>query len=201
MWFLKKPSQEQIRIFLACQSQQGFSYGEVGASRAETPAGYDLDHNRIPLGKGRPVYEAACAAVKRWQMFSSPWTQIYPAETPLQPGNVVAMLAHAFRLWWLNACRIVYVIDEMNTGCRFGFAYGTLPGHVESGEERFSIEWDADDTVWYDIRAFSRPRYWLVRWTYPLARRMQRRFVLDSQAAMRRAVAHLSHLAGSESGL
>ena len=28
----------------------------------------------------------------------------------------------------------------------------TLPGHVESGEERFLTEWDrSDDAVWFDI--------------------------------------------------
>lgn len=47
---------------------------------------------------------------------------------------------------------------------RFGFAYGTLPGHVESGEERFQIEWHrSDDSVWYDILAFSRPNHPLAR--------------------------------------
>jgi uncharacterized protein (UPF0548 family) len=29
-------------------------------------------------------------------------------------------------------CRVVYVLDEPE---RRGFAYGTLPGHPESGEE------------------------------------------------------------------
>jgi uncharacterized protein (UPF0548 family) len=33
-------------------------------------------------------------------------------------------------------CRIVYVIDEPD---RRGFAYGTLPGHPERGEEAFII--------------------------------------------------------------
>src|SRR5262249_42824659 len=107
----------------------------------------------------------------------------------IQEGNVVAMLARVFCVWWLNACRIVYVFDESEPVRRFGFAYGTLPGHVERGEERFSVEWLADDTVWYDLRAFSRPRYWLTRLGYPLARRVQRRFARDSLAAMREAIA------------
>jgi uncharacterized protein (UPF0548 family) len=74
-------------------------------------------------------------------------------------------------------------------GQRFGFAYGTLPGHAESGEERFTVEWhEADGAVWYDILAFSRPRRLLARLGYPLARRLQKRFARDSAAAMRRAV-------------
>jgi uncharacterized protein (UPF0548 family) len=72
---------------------------------------------------------------------------------------------------------------------KFGFAYGTLPEHAESGEERFLIEWDrGENSVWYDILAFSRPRHWLARLGYPLTRRLQARFRRDSAAAMLKAV-------------
>jgi uncharacterized protein (UPF0548 family) len=92
-------------------------------------------------------------------------------------------------VWWLNACRIVYAVDEAGPISKFGFAYGTLPGHVESGEERFLVEWDrGDDAVWYDILAFSRPHHVLTRLGYPVVRRLQRRFGRDSAAAMLRAV-------------
>lgn len=188
MWSFQKPSEEEIGAFLTSQSRNRFSYPEVGCSRGGAPAGYDLDHNRVALGKGPAVFEAACAALRCWQMFPAPWTRIHPPNTLIQTGNVVAMLARVFGLWWLNACRIVYVIDEKEPVRRFGFAYGTLPGHVERGEERFAIEWDKDDVVWYDVRAFSRPRYWPVRLAYPLARRLQRRFVRESQARMREIV-------------
>jgi len=192
MWRFKKPTEESIRAFLAAQSRRPFSYREVGASQEGAPAGYDLDHNRIQVGQGRATFEAASCAVRRWEMFPGPWTEIQPAHTPIQAGNVVAMLDRAFGLWWMNACRIVYVIDETTPIHRFGFAYGTLPGHVECGEERFTIEWDDEDRVWYDLRAFSRPRYWLVRLGYPLARRLQRRFVRESQAAIQHAVAQVA---------
>lgn len=177
LWFLRKPSQQVVHDFLARQRREPFSYPEVGQSRSGTPAGYDLDHNRVRLGAGLTVYEAACAALRRWEMFPRPWTQIEPADTPIEQGNVVAMVAHALGVWWLNACRIVYVLDEAEPVRRFGFAYGTLTGHVERGEERFSVELLADGSVWYDVRAFSRPRFWPVRLAYPLARRLQRRFV------------------------
>ena len=83
----------------------------------------------------------------------------------------------------------VYVVDESEPNCKFGFAYGTLPGHVESGEERFLIEWNrADNSVWYDILAFSKPNHFLTRLGYPVVRRMQKRFARDSAAAMLNAV-------------
>jgi uncharacterized protein (UPF0548 family) len=97
--------------------------------------------------------------------------------------------ARLFGLWWLNACQIVYIVDEDGPVKRFGFAYGTLPEHAESGEERFTVEWhEQDDAVWYDILAFSRPQQFLARLGYPFARRLQKRFARDSASAMLRAV-------------
>jgi len=142
------------------------------------------DHNRELLGRGPQVFAAAQAALRAWTMFAPPLAWIEPSGIPIAPGEVVGVVAHALGLWWLNAARIVYVIDEPR---RSGFAYGTLPGHVERGEERFSVEWLEDDTVWYDLEAFSRPGYWAARLAKPLARRLQRRFARLSKAAMRGA--------------
>jgi uncharacterized protein (UPF0548 family) len=101
----------------------------------------------------------------------------------------VAVLAHALGVWWLNAARIVYVVDETRDIHRFGFAYGTLKPHVEKGEERFLVEWNrSDDRVVYDLRAFSRPRHPLAVLGYPAARWLQRRFARDSMRAMVRCV-------------
>jgi uncharacterized protein (UPF0548 family) len=189
MWSLTRPSQDAILTFIVQQSRLPPSYPEVGATATIPPVGYDIDHNRVQLGTGRAVFDAACGALRRWQQFPTPMTTIYPPDTPIQVGYTVAVLARVMGVWWLNAARIVYVIDEATPLRRFGFAYGTLPDHVERGEERFSIEHHADDTVWYDILAFSQPRYWMTRLAYPLARRGQKRFAEESKAAMVRAVA------------
>jgi uncharacterized protein (UPF0548 family) len=70
------------------------------------------------------------------------------------------------------------------------FAYGTLPGHVESGEERFRVSLDpASDRVVYQIAAFSRPAVLLSKLGYPLARRIQKRFATSSAEALARAAA------------
>ena len=176
--------------FLAAQDGCPLSYTEAGASRhnAERPRGYELDHNRVQLGTGEAAYHAACTAVRQWRMFPSPWTRISPSDTPIEIGQTVVMQAHALGLWWTNAARIVYTIDEHGPVSRFGFAYGTLFAHVEQGEERFSVELREDGSVWYDLRAFSKPRYWPVRIAKPIARRLQAKFVRDSQASMRAAV-------------
>jgi len=186
---LRKPSAEKLRGFLAAQSKLGLTYAAVGATAAVPPGGYVVDRTRIKLGEGAGAFAAAKAALGRWEQFRLGWVEAWPPETPIQAGQVVAVVARLFGLWWLNACRIVYVVDEPGPVQRFGFAYGTLPEHAESGEERFTVEWhEQDDAVWYDILAFSRPQQLLPRWGYPFARRLQKRFARDSAAAMRRAV-------------
>ena len=130
-----------------------------------------VDRTRIRLGSGEAAFLAAKAALERWDQFRLNWLEAYPSDTPIQTDEVVAVLARAAGLWWLNACRIVYVIDENGPVKRFGFAYGTLPDHAATGEERFLIEWNRDDdSVWYDILAFSRPRHLLARLGYPFVR-------------------------------
>jgi uncharacterized protein (UPF0548 family) len=188
MWTLTRPGDEQVRAFLQRQAQEPFSYAEVGASATGPPAGWTVDHNRVRLGSGQAVFDAACEALRRWRQFPAPLTRICPPDAPLEPDITVAVLARAFGLWWLNAARIVYAIDEAGPPRRFGFAYGTLPAHVESGEERFSVEHHADDSVWYDILAFSRPRYWMTRLAYPMTRLTQKRFARQSKEAMLRCV-------------
>ena len=186
---IQKPTEQVIRQFLEQQSNHGFSYPEVGFSKRNAVVnGYDNDLNRVQLGTGPKAFEAACEAIRTWKMFPGGWAQIEPAGAPIQKGVTLAMTVHLFGLYWLNACRIVYTLEEER---RFGFAYGTLPSHIECGEELFSVEWLEDDTVWYVLKAFSHPRLWIVKMGYPVARRLQRRFVRESQAAMKGAVAEI----------
>lgn len=185
----RQPTRDEIRAFLARQKGRPFSYPEAGASRGDPPQGYDVDHNRVRLGEGPAAFAAACEAIRTWRMGRLGWVELQaPDEARMEAGLEVAMLVHRFGLWWLNAARIVYTVDEDSPVRRFGFAYGTLEDHVEMGEERFTVEQLADGSVWYDLYAFSRPRLWLVRLARPLARRLQRRFQVESKAAMERAV-------------
>ncbi|TXN26732.1 DUF1990 family protein, partial [Lacisediminihabitans profunda] len=56
---------------------------------------------------------------------------------------------------------------------RRGFAYGTLPGHPEEGEESFIVEQTEDGSVWLEISAFSRPANGLWWLFYPVLRALQ----------------------------
>ena len=177
-----KPSDSETSAFIERERNLPFSYVSVGCTQKEIPvSGFDNDFNSIELGQGEAVWEAAKEAIRQWKMFPGGWACIWPERTPIREGEVVAMQAKVMGLWWLNTCRIVYVIDIQD---KFGFAYGTLPGHAECGEELFMVERTADGTVRYVIKAFSRPRVWIARLGYPIARAQQRRFVRDSKASM-----------------
>ena len=178
---LTRPDEAALSAFLSGDLGT-FTYPEVGATNAGADVpGYDNDHRRVRLGEGEETFEAAKVALRRWAQFPPAWTFISPL-APLEAGQTVAMCARAFGVWWVSAARIVYAIDEPR---RFGLAYGTLAAHVECGEERFLIEWDEKDgSIWYDLRAFSRPRRLLIRLGYPLARRLQKRFAAESGAAI-----------------
>lgn len=189
-FYLRQPDDQAITAFLHRQASLPFSYPAVGATQGTPPVGYVIDHNRICLGRGAVVYQQACAAVERWEMFNLGWVRLCWPTTPVTSGATVGVVAQLGPIHILNSCRVVYTVNETTQEiARFGFAYGTLPGHIERGEERFLIEWrQADDTVWYDILAFSQPNHWLARLGYPVTRTFQKRFARDSKATMRRSI-------------
>ena len=185
MWSLSHPTDAQLDSILSSESNRNLTYSCVGATAYnERPIGFDLDENRVVLGCGDTIFETACAALRGWQQFPPNWARIYPQCAPLLTNQTIIVVVRSFGLWWINSARIVYVLDEHGPARRFGFAYGTLPAHVECGEERFMIEMAADGTVSYVLRAISRPRMLMTRLAYPIVRRLQKRFVRHSQTAM-----------------
>lgn len=188
---LAKPTRTRIDDFIAAAKRLELSYPNVGVTentQLSDPelAGYNIDHNRIIIGRGQTDWERARTAIQSWKMFDMPWVKVYRPQTPIRKDENVAVLILHFGFYSLNAARIVYTIDEPE---RYGFAYGTLTEHGESGEERFSVELDPiTGDVSYDLLAFSTPNHFLARLGYPLTRSLQKRFARDSKAAMLRAV-------------
>lgn len=194
MFRLSRPSKEQVDEFLSQQQLSTLSYRYVGSSRnLRAPRGYIGDHNRVQLGSGAGTWEAAKAAVRAWKMFDIPWLQLCWPTVPIEEGANVAIVISHYGFWSLNAARIVYAVDEPRS---LGFAYGTLHEHAESGEERFVVEWMEDDSVWYDLFAFSYPNAAMAKLFRPLARRLQKNFARDSKSAMLRAVARRAEEGG-----
>ena len=85
-------------------------------------------------------------------------------------GTVVLMRWGPGALSVRIACRVVDVTDEPR---RRGFAYGTLPGHPEAGEERFLVEQAEGGRILFTITAYSRPATTLARLGGPISRAAQ----------------------------
>lgn len=185
LFLFRRPTDQLKQAFIDRQAGLGFTYSSVGATASSCPPGFQHDHARFRLGSGQQTFANARAALRHWKQFDLGWAHAYPDDTPIESDQTVAVVFHLFGLWGLCSARIVYVVDEPN---RFGFAYGTLPGHVEYGEERFLAEIDDDGNVWYDVRAFSRPRHFLTRLGYPYVRWLQKHFVRASAENLRRVV-------------
>lgn len=181
---IRRPSDVEVASFLESQRGAPYSYTAVGATARRLPAGYNVDRSHAQLGWGQACFERAASALRSWAMFDLGWVRATPDRDAIEAGTSVAVVVRYSGLWFLNACRIVYVVDEPT---RFGFSYGTLRAHAETGEERFTVERRSDDSVHYGIFGFSRPRI-LAAWVgYPFSRGLQRRFARDSIRAMEAA--------------
>jgi uncharacterized protein (UPF0548 family) len=142
------------------------TYPEQGATRdGELPAGYRHVQRRERLGDGEATFVRAAEALFGWQMHRGAGLAIINAPQRPEVGKVVVTRFGPPVLGPIAPCRIVYVVDEPR---RRGYAYGTLPGHPESGEEAFIVEWASDDGVYLIIRAFSRPATLLAKLGGPL---------------------------------
>lgn len=183
---LQKPDTEQLAPYLSAWHDTPLSYSAAPLHQHHHP-GFITDQHRVRLGHGTEVYHTAARALDQWEMFPA-WASVARQKPGGQvPGQIVAMIARICGLWWVNPCRILRRCDSADT---HGFVYGTLPEHAECGEEQFLVEIQPDGSVWYVIRAFSRPRHTLAWIAFPLARWWQCRFVRDSQAAMVKKVAN-----------
>ncbi len=143
------------------------TYPEIGATADELPTGYHDVRASAIVGHGQDDFEAAAATLMTWDMHRRCGIRVLDAP-PIEAGADVEMR-------WLGQripCRVVDVVDEPQ---RRGFAYGTLPGHPERGEERFVVSLEpGTEVVTATITAFSRPGSWATRVAGPIGRMVQR---------------------------
>jgi uncharacterized protein (UPF0548 family) len=188
MFFARRPSRETIDRFLRDSLDLPLSYGPPGLVGGET-ARAGLDEAVTVIGRGRADFHRARAALVAWMHFQLGWVELFPRHAPVAVGTVVAVLIRHLGFWSLNGCRVLYGVGLADDGDRFGFAYGTLTNHAESGEELFEVFVDPrTGDVIYRIRATSWGQAMLARAGQPIVRLYQARFRRDSAAAMKRAV-------------
>lgn len=130
------------------------TYDDVGATRRMLPAGYHHLHASRVIGSGAGVFAAAARALSAWQVHLRAGLGVTASALAAEEGAVVLLAGAAGPLHIRVPCRVVYAVTEPG---RYGFAYGTLPGHLESGEEAFMLAQGDDGLVVFTIRAFSRP--------------------------------------------
>lgn len=149
-------------------SGKSLTYTHVGATAGELPAGYHHVRLSARIGSGRDRFERAAAAVMRYGMLRGAGLTVTATTEVAEVGTDVLGTLGPFAA----PCRVVYVVDEPN---RRGFAYGSLRGHAVSGEEMFGARYDpADDSVYAEVVAFSRPATWWSRLGAPVASMVQR---------------------------
>lgn len=185
MFRLRRPRRAGVLAILEELAGAPFSYDEVGATGSDAELdrlrGYDVDRYGVELGGGDEVFARARDALFGFRMYPEGWTQVVVAgnQRPAPDLIFAAVIRHlGFRS--INPGRIIGCVD---TAERASFWFGTLPGHSERGEERFSIVRDGDQ-VRFEVRAFSRPAAVLARLGKPIARALQRRFAADARAQM-----------------
>jgi uncharacterized protein (UPF0548 family) len=188
MFMARRPSRETIDRFLLDSQDLPLSYGPIGIVRAE-PTRPGIDEAIVAIGRGDTDLARARAALMAWKQFDIGWIETFPRDAQVAVGTVVAVLIRHLGFWSLNGCRVLYTVGGLNEDARFGFAYGTLTNHAESGEELFEVFIDPQtDQVLYRIRAASWPQATLARVGQPIVRGLQARFRRDSAAAMKRAI-------------
>ena len=187
MFLARRPSSKTIDRFLRESKTLPMSYSPTGIVTADTVR-EDLDEATVVIGHGKAAFERARAALIGWKQFDIGWVETFPPAAPVVSGTVVAVLIRHFGFWSLNGCRVLYSVGGLTDVDRFGFAYGTLTNHAESGEELFEVCIDPQtDEVIYRIRAISWPQATLARVGQPIVRVLQERFREQSAGAMKRA--------------
>ena len=141
-----------------------------------TPLSYASTAGFPELRMSRAIdadFETAADRLFRWGVQRSGLFRVHPTQEIVETGAEVAL---GFGPWTFR-CRVIDAFSEPN---RCGFTYGTLPGHVERGEETFTLERLQDGRVLFLIDAKSQPaRFPTLRPVIDLPRRARiRRFYL-----------------------
>ncbi|KAJ1299189.1 hypothetical protein BS78_01G513100 [Paspalum vaginatum] len=211
---LGRPTQEQHKSCLAAAG--GFNYDAAlrGATRpkptaaaddetsdddkAATERGYFVNRSRVLIGSGADTFRHAKSALLSWRHLALGWASVEP-DTRVKVGTRFCISYKELIpwVWVLLPLQIAYVIDKdggtsQPQAMMFAFGSGTLQGHMLAGEERFSVQVDEEERVWYEVASLSKPAHILATLCYPYVRLRQKHFARHSGQALLDHV-HLLH--------
>jgi uncharacterized protein (UPF0548 family) len=160
-----------------------FNYDVVGSTQyAETPPGYHRLEYRARIGTGDEVFRRAGEAVMTWRAHAAAGIRVIATDTPLVIGTNSLGRLGVGSVGLPVPCRVVWVVDEPD---RIGFAYGTLEGHPQAGEESLVVTREADG-IYYTILAYSRPGTWYTRLSGTIGRAAQLQVAKQYARAVKR---------------
>lgn len=148
------------------------TYSEVGATRAAgLPGGYR--HLELTARLGQGTARDAGERLLAWRLHRQAGIGLRAAG-PAQVGQRVETVIGMPPLAIVGPCAVVWVERGPH---RWGFGYGTLPGHPVTGEEAFVVAADARGRGVLRVRAFSRPATSAARLAGPLLPLGQRAYL------------------------
>jgi uncharacterized protein (UPF0548 family) len=187
VFFLSTPSDDEVRRILSGVAEEAFNYPHVGVTQERlrvAPTGYRLSSYGTALGVGEAVFDRACSLLGRFGNYPSSFTRVVSCATAVDEGVVFGTLATHFGFASLHPCRVIRLIGTESPR-RFGFALGTLPGHMGAGEECFVVTLgETDRVVRYEVQAISRPAGLIGWFGTPFFRMFQKRFERETQATV-----------------
>jgi uncharacterized protein (UPF0548 family) len=182
---LRTAGDSTVEAALASAASAELTYRYVGATLdvarmmplAPLPT---VRRTSVDLGRAPDALERAVEGLRAWVCHRGIGATVTPSDAPVRAGTEVVVRLPLGPVMILAPCRIIGVVDEPN---RFGFAYGTLPGHPEEGEESFVAHRAADGTITFTVSVAARPVP-LLRLAGPAVLLAQRRALRGYLAAM-----------------
>ncbi|MFD5145721.1 DUF1990 family protein [Streptomyces sp. NPDC058401] len=160
---------------LISEGRNTFNYPDQGATaRRPLPAGYNFTHHRTRVGQGQAAFDAAGAALTTFRAHRASGMLVTAGAFPVRPGDRVVVGIGIGPVRIDAPCEVIWTAYEPR---RTGFAYGTLTGHPECGEESFVVDMEPDGSVWFEVNAFSRPGSWYTRLAGPVVPFLQQAYV------------------------
>lgn len=130
-------------------------------------------------------FDRAVRGVLSWTCQRARGIAVHPQEPPAREATFLLLIRPVGLGYLVASTRVVYLIEEAD---RRGFAYGTLTGHPEQGEESFTVV-RARGRLRFELLAFTRARAPLARAIAPVVRLLQlqasRRYLRISRRLVR----------------
>ncbi len=180
---LGRRSPGELDAIVASAAEKALTYEHVGSTLAGMPAPGRPDRSFSVEVSQDLAY--ARSTLRRWAPHDG-IGRVHPIDVPIEVGVDHLVVARLGPFEMAVPDRIVAVLAEPE---RFGFAYGTLHGHPEVGEEMFLAERLPDGGTRLSIRVQAGPATWLAKLGTPVVTVLQKAAARRYLAAWSAAIA------------